>query len=528
MAFRLLVVLLVPIWVVATPLPSFSPAPSVSIAPTTLDAVKVSVLYDATASKNINNKRLQSLKTTMAESLEIETNQVKNLNVTTDLVDVGGITTGYLWHVACTVVGILSDLEQPNIFDWASFIENTLESNSFAVSYTSASGMSAFVVNGNVDVTAMKRNIPTPSPTISVAPTTPPPTTVDTVSADVTMSMIASTMLSSNRERTFKETIESTLGLGQLHGFTTSSSLASNRRRLFQTYYNWNASFTVTGSLAAAGVGDESGFQGFIVSNLGSTSDFAATLSAALGDTAVVVADVGAFGQPTPAPAPSPTLSPQPTTETWAPTPGPSPNPTRHPTSQPTLQPTANVYMYLSVTMKIQSNKDESPGRTATLETSVETGLAVSSSQVQDFEVTSKQPDVRVPSYTWKCTFLLWSRDAPSDVEAILVSESFQTQINSDQSGGTILAVTSSTVVNYVSPTPVPTQKPSNQVTTGPTVVPGLAGWAIALIVISGFLFVSGAAAVGFMKYRQSHRMKFAREAENAEMNPVVDMAAVY
>ena len=158
--------------VVPTPSPSAiapttTPAPTVTLAPTTLDTVKVMIAFDATASKDISDARLYKLQVTMADSLKIEKSQIDDLAVTTVPIKVGGLTTGYTWSVNSYATGALSDLRQPNVNGWAAAVQAELEDPAFSAAYLLSSGLSMFVVNGNVDVTPMKRSIPTPSPTPS-------------------------------------------------------------------------------------------------------------------------------------------------------------------------------------------------------------------------------------------------------------------------------------------------------------------------------------------------------------------------
>jgi hypothetical protein len=248
-------------------------------------------------------------------------------------------------------------------------------------------------------------------------------------------------------------------------------------------------------------VTDEAGFQAYVVGLLDVASGFSADLSAALGDTSVVVSDVGAFGSPTPAPTHGPTASPVPTPDTWPPTFHPTPRPSRQPLPAPTVAPTLSGFKDLAVKISLNSNKDESPGRAASLEASVESYLAVASSQVSGFALTSKQPNPVVPTFKWKANFLLSTTRTPAEVVALLSDSAFSAQASTDMNAA--LAVTNVDAPYYVAvlsaaPTPAPSAVKEAKKKSAEEV--GLGALGIVLIVL-GAVVVLAACVAGVMAY---------------------------
>jgi hypothetical protein len=300
------------------PVPLPSAAPSHSPQPTTLDNARLAATLTMRGTNKVNQARSEALKGAIAQTIFGVSDDWYEAALTgysaTSTYSLS--TLSYIWAVAFEVSASLAVVNEDSVAAWAADVDVLLSSADFATAASAATGIS-LVPTAAVVSPDNRRDLPSPQPSKSSAPTAPKPTASDTVEVAVSLAITSSSKLTAARANELKETIADEIGVRKsdlkawTYSFATSIRRVLTRRALLQstTSYDWTVGFTVEVSLAATDAASAEAFKAEIATELDSPA-FQSNVAADLGVLIKAVSASSAVVVATPRPTPRPTPLP--------------------------------------------------------------------------------------------------------------------------------------------------------------------------------------------------------------------------
>jgi len=319
---------------VSSPMPSLTPITAPSMAPTlvplpqptsvptplptTFDNARLATTLTLQASDDISETRNVALKNTIAQTIFGVSDDWYESAITNYIITSTFFSSSatYAWAVTFEVSASLAVVNEDSVTGWAATVQTLLTSEDFEASASASTGVELLPTTVTAEPDNL-RQLPSPHPTKTSAPSTPVPTAGDTVKVAVALGITSSSKLTNAKSNELKGTIATELGVtkADLKGYTTSYTTSTVRRALLQSTasYDWSVIFTVEVSLATTDASSAEDLSAEIDTEL-SSSNFQSNVMTDLG---VVVTAVSVSSDAVDTtPAPTPTFTPVPTADT--------------------------------------------------------------------------------------------------------------------------------------------------------------------------------------------------------------------
>jgi hypothetical protein len=476
-----------------------------TLAPTPVDAASVAVVLVATCDKKPTDARTAALLATLQDDLSCGNAsgcEVSGYEVSygsTSATALGVTVTTYNWHANFTLASTLAAMGYDSRSAWADAVDAELTSSGFSSDATSDMGVTYFTVT-KVNAVPTARAHPTAQPTVepsgvpvplpSAAPShSPQPTTLDNARLAATLTLRGTNKVNQARSEALKGAIAQTIfGVSDdwyeaaITGYSATSTYLS-------LSYTWAVAFEVSASLAVVNE-DSVAAWAADVNVLLSSAGFTTAASAATGISLVPTAAVVLPDNRRLLPSPQPSKSSAPTAP----------------------KPTASDTVEVAVSLAITSSSKLTAARANELKETIADEIGVRKSDLKAWTYSFATSIRRVltrrallqstTTYDWTVGFTVEVSLAATDAAS---AEAFSAEIATDLNSAAFQANVAADLGVLITAVSA-----SSAVVGGPGGAPGsgvkaagLAGWAIALVVVGGFLIVACGAVAAIVRVRR-------------------------